>query len=134
MMSCLELGKTDEGVSVASTAVELEPNNAGLWANMSLALLLNAQLSKAKQAAEKALEIDSSDQITKNLLMAISQVQMESGRSPEKCLILLGDFVVTRCGLTMPFVPTGQAALLRGTSMPVGWQAAAQWRRYIAVQ
>lgn len=81
MLSCLKLGNADEGVSVAWAAVQLEPNNAGLWCNMGLALLLKAQLAKAKQAAEKALEIDPSDKITKNLLMVISEVQ--SGRWPQ---------------------------------------------------
>lgn len=90
MMACLEMGRTDEGVSVAWAAVQLEPNNAGLWANMSLALLLNAQLTKAKQAAEKALEIDPSDQITQNLLMAISQVQSGKWPQPRKMSDLTG--------------------------------------------
>jgi tetratricopeptide (TPR) repeat protein len=81
MNSCLELGKAGEGVSVAQAAVQLEPKDAGLWANLGLALLLDAQLPRAKQATEKALELDPSDSITRSLLRMISLVQ--SGRRPQ---------------------------------------------------
>lgn len=84
MMECLQLGKTDEGVVAAQTAVKLDPNDPGLLANLGLALFLNANLTEAKMAAEKALSHSPSDPITRNLLMMISQVQSGKRSQPRK--------------------------------------------------
>jgi hypothetical protein len=84
MMECLQLGKTDEGLSVAQSAVKLAPNDPGLLANLGLALFLNANLAEAKNVAKQSLALSPSDQITKNLLMMITQVQNGKRQQPRK--------------------------------------------------
>jgi tetratricopeptide (TPR) repeat protein len=81
MMECLQLGKTEEGIEVAKTAVKIDSNDPGLLANLGLALFLNANLDEAKRTAEKALAQAPSDPITRNLLMMITQVQ--NGKRPQ---------------------------------------------------
>jgi hypothetical protein len=84
MMTCLQLGKTDEGLLAAKSGVRLAPNDPGLLANLGLALFLNANLAEAKKAAEQSLAQSPSDSITKNLLMMILQVQNGKRKQPRK--------------------------------------------------
>jgi len=81
MFECLNLGRGSDGVMAARHALSLEPNNAGLHANMALAFLINAQLDEALAAATKSLELDPSDRITKNVQMMIRDVK--SGNKPQ---------------------------------------------------
>lgn len=81
MFECLNLGRGSDGVSAARHAVSLEPNNAGLHANMALAFLVDGQLDNADAAASKSLQLDPSDQITQRVQMMVKHVR--SGKKPQ---------------------------------------------------
>lgn len=75
MFECLNLEEVDKAVAAARQAVALKPDDAGLLANLSLALLIGGTLD---EAAEKSLAIAPDDEITRNLKRAIEDVR--SGR------------------------------------------------------
>ena len=81
MFECLNLGWAPDGVAAARHAVSLQPQNAGLLANLALALLIAADLDAAEESARQALSIDPGDVITKNVAQMIKDVKV--GRKPQ---------------------------------------------------
>jgi tetratricopeptide (TPR) repeat protein len=80
MLECLELHRWIEAAEVGGVAVSRSPKDAGLRANLALALLLAGHVDDANDVANAALRMDSSDQITKDLVRKIGDVR--SGRRP----------------------------------------------------
>ncbi|MEM7477121.1 MAG: hypothetical protein AAF483_19230 [Planctomycetota bacterium] len=84
MFECLNLGRGKEGVAVALHAVDLEPRNAGLVANLALAHLINADLDAAEDAVNQSLAIDSKDKITNDLAKLIQDVKAGRVAQPNR--------------------------------------------------
>jgi tetratricopeptide (TPR) repeat protein len=78
MFECLNLGETDKGIAAARHAVALKSDDAGLLANLALALLIGGELDEAAQASDKSLAIAPDDEISQNVKQAIEDVR--SGR------------------------------------------------------
>lgn len=81
MKTCLDLGKTNEGVVIAYSVVQANPNKPEWLANLSLSLLLDTQLDEAREVAMAARKAYPTDVIPENLLILISEVQ--SGKTPQ---------------------------------------------------
>lgn len=79
-LQCLNLGLGEKAVFYAKAAVDLDCDNDGLYANYALALLLDKMGEEAMAAINKALEMNSQDQINKNIQELISSVV--SGKKP----------------------------------------------------
>lgn len=68
--SCLELGLGDEAVSAARHAIALKPNDAGLHANLALALLISGKNAEAKNAILESLKMAPAGRIS----LAVSKI------------------------------------------------------------
>jgi tetratricopeptide (TPR) repeat protein len=79
-LQCLNLGLSEKAVFYAKAAVDLDRNNDGLYANYALALLIDKKGDEALAAINKALEMNSQDQINKNIHGLI--IDVVSGNSP----------------------------------------------------
>jgi Flp pilus assembly protein TadD len=84
MFECLKLGRADDGVVAARHAVFLQPRNAGLLANLSLALLIAADLDAAENTAGQALALDPNDVITKSVSQMIRDVKAGRKSQPRR--------------------------------------------------
>jgi tetratricopeptide (TPR) repeat protein len=73
---------TSEAVTAARGVATSNASNAGLRANLGLALLANGQLAEAYNVTKEALAMDPNDRITKGLLAEIVEVQR--GRPPSQ--------------------------------------------------
>lgn len=65
--SAMELGKQEKALEMAQRAVQLDPNNAGLRANLAMACLLAQRLPDAKLAISQAVAGDPNDALTQQL-------------------------------------------------------------------
>jgi len=74
-LECLDVGMFREAVAVAKANVQLAPKDAGVRANLALALLLDGQLDAAKAAVNEALRLDPEDRITQSLRDRIEDVR-----------------------------------------------------------
>ena len=81
---CLALGRGEEAVAIASKAMELDPRDAGLQANLGLALLVAGNVAGAERAARAALERAPEDEITRGLLSLIGDVQARRRARPTR--------------------------------------------------
>lgn len=81
MLECLKLGDGAKAIAAARHAVRLQPDNAGLIANLALALLIGGNLDEAADRVTQALEMAPEDAISRNLQAMIADVQ--SGRRPQ---------------------------------------------------
>jgi len=84
MVECLNIGKREEGIEVAIQALSLDSNNSGLNANLGLAYLIGGDISQAIKYVEKAIELAPDDQINRNLLNIIEQVNTGKLKQPKK--------------------------------------------------
>jgi Flp pilus assembly protein TadD len=84
MIECLNLGRAEEGVTVSLHALSLQPNNSGLNANVGLAYLIAGDLQAAKKYVARAIVLDDSDRINKNLLSMIKEVESGKRDQPKK--------------------------------------------------
>jgi len=75
MFECLNLGRAAKGIAAARQAVTTKPDDAGLIANLALALLIGGKLDEAADTVHKALAIAPTDQISHNLKEMIADVQ-----------------------------------------------------------
>ncbi len=80
MIECICVGKTEEAVQAAEAAKMSDSNDAGLVANLGLALLADGQLDRAHDAVKRALELAPNDPINRALLAEINAVK--NGRKP----------------------------------------------------
>lgn len=79
-LQCLNLGLSEKAVFYAKAAVDIDNENDGLYANYALALLLDKRGDEALITIIKALEMNSQDQINKNIHKFI--VNVLSGDTP----------------------------------------------------
>ncbi len=79
-LSCMTLGYGEEAVQVGWQATELDPYDAGLLANLGLALLVSGDVDQAERVVQRALNMQPNDAITKNLLEYVQDVH--SGKKP----------------------------------------------------
>ena len=79
--SCLELGCGGEAVRIAQYAIELAPNDAGLYANLALAFLIDGNNTGAKTAVEKALTMAPEDMISQAVCDIVDDII--AGRRPQ---------------------------------------------------
>jgi tetratricopeptide (TPR) repeat protein len=77
----MDLGRHDAAISFAYRAVQIEPVNPGLHANLALAYLLAARISDAQAAVDQALTGDPTDTISQTI-RAITQHFAANGRTP----------------------------------------------------
>ena len=82
--SCLELGLGQEAVTAAEHALALQPANAGLHANLALALLISGRNLEARESIGKALEMDPADQISVSVKKIIDEVISGKRAQPQK--------------------------------------------------
>ncbi len=75
MFECLNLGRADRGIAAARHAAMLRPDDAGLVANLALALLIGGKLDEAAETITKALAMAPTDEISRNLKQMIADVQ-----------------------------------------------------------
>jgi tetratricopeptide (TPR) repeat protein len=81
MIEALNLGKGEEGVEIGKYALSLKPNNTGLMANLGLAYLINGEIDNAEDIVKKAINLDTFDEISKQILDIILEVK--SGKRPQ---------------------------------------------------
>ena len=74
VVECLELGRSSEAVVVASRLSNASQTDAGLRANLALALLIDGQVARAQQEVSQARKLDATDTITKALEKRIGEV------------------------------------------------------------
>lgn len=83
-ISAMALGRSDEAISYASSAVTVRPNDAGLQSNLALAFLLAGKLDQAKQYIEMAIVKDPANQIAKTLSRMIEHFTRSGERPPTR--------------------------------------------------
>jgi tetratricopeptide (TPR) repeat protein len=76
----LETGANGEAVTVATEVAVRHADDAGLVANLAVALLLDGQVDLARDTAERALALDPADTITVALREVIEEIA--GGRRP----------------------------------------------------
>lgn len=74
MFECLNLGDGVEGLRAARHALSLNPSDAGLHANMALALVIAGKPTEALAAIDEALRIDPRDQISQNVRKVVVKI------------------------------------------------------------
>lgn len=78
--ACLALGEGEEAARAALQICRAHPEDAGLRANLGLALLVAGRVEEALEAAREALGLSPDDRITQNLCGLIEDVR--AGRRP----------------------------------------------------
>jgi Flp pilus assembly protein TadD len=81
VVELLETRGFAQAVDISQQLARRHPQNAGLWANLALALLLAHDLPAARKAIDEALRLDSSDAITLALKQRIDEIA--AGRRPQ---------------------------------------------------
>ncbi|MHC4831607.1 MAG: hypothetical protein ACYTFT_14835, partial [Planctomycetota bacterium] len=82
--ACLAVGDGPEGVRVSAHICESHPENAGLKANLGLALLVAGRVDEARETTQQALEMSPDDEITKNMLQFVTDVTEGRCAQPTK--------------------------------------------------
>jgi Tfp pilus assembly protein PilF len=90
VLELLETKAFPEAVNVSSKLSGDNPTNAGLLANLALALLLNHELQRAAKAIEAALALDPNDPVTKALKHRIEEVASGRRKQPQSLQELEG--------------------------------------------
>lgn len=75
---CLELRKFQEAVTVAESALALDPANAELLGNLALAFILAGRIEHARKAIDAATQLDPDDRINQAVSRILSEI--EDGR------------------------------------------------------
>lgn len=81
-ISCLDLGLGAEAVLSATHASGLVPDDAGLKANLALALLLAGRNGEAKEAIDESLSASPDDPISKSVHRLIDEVLSGKRKQP----------------------------------------------------
>lgn len=81
--SCLELGFGAEAVRVAQHAIDVTPDDAGLYANLALAFLIDGKNAEAKKAIEQALMMAPHDKISHAVRGVVEDVIAGKRRQPK---------------------------------------------------
>ena len=83
MLTCLDTKRAKEAVAVAEHAMQLTPEDAGLRANLALALLCSADVAGAEVAIDAALKDDPRDEISITLKRLIGEVGRGERKQPQ---------------------------------------------------
>lgn len=81
-LCAMDLGRSKEAISYATSALNLRQSDAGLQSNLALAFLLAGRLDEAKQSIEKATVADPADPIAKTLSQIIEHFIVASWVRP----------------------------------------------------
>jgi tetratricopeptide (TPR) repeat protein len=81
-LCAMELGRSKEAISYASSALDLRPSDAGLQSNLALAFLLAGRLDEAKQSIKGATVEAPADPIVKTLSQMIEHFVVASWLRP----------------------------------------------------
>lgn len=82
--ACMDLAKGDEAVAVASQALSVKPEDAGLTGNLALAYLIQGDVAQAEAYIRHALSLDATDEINRNLLVKILEVKRGERDIPQR--------------------------------------------------
>lgn len=80
--SCLELGLGADAIRATQHAIRLSPDDAGLHANLAVALLIDGKHHEAKTAIEKALNMSPGDKISKGVWKVVMEVIAGKRKQP----------------------------------------------------
>lgn len=80
--SCLELGRGAEAVRATEHAIKIAPNDAGLHANLALALLIDGRNPEAKDAIDEALRMAPNDKISRRVQKLVDDVLAGRRKQP----------------------------------------------------
>ncbi|QQL44427.1 tetratricopeptide repeat protein [Sulfuriroseicoccus oceanibius] len=72
--TCLDLGLGAEAVRATEHAITLTPDDAGLYANLALALLISGKNVEAKEAVDRSLQMAPNDQISQAVRNIVDDV------------------------------------------------------------
>ena len=81
--SCMELGDGEEAVAAARHAVGLSHGDAGLLANLALALLVSGEHAEAKARITESLQLAPSDPISKAVERVLNEVLAGRRKQPK---------------------------------------------------
>lgn len=83
-LQSVRLGLKEKAIMYARNALEINPNDDGLYSNYALALLINHKGEEAFLAINKALSINDNEQINKNVFNLIKSVLDGKKTYPDK--------------------------------------------------
>ena len=89
--SCLELGYGPEAVRAIEHAITLSPADAGLHANLALALLIDGKNIEAKQAIDRSLQLSPDDKVSQAARRVVDEVISGQRRQPKNMADLNND-------------------------------------------
>ena len=81
--SCLQLGDGEEAVSATQHAITLTPRDAGLHANLALALLISGKHEEARTAIVESLNMAPADRISLAVKKVIDEAASGKRRQPK---------------------------------------------------
>jgi tetratricopeptide (TPR) repeat protein len=81
MLECMNLGRASEAIDAAKHGVSLNPNDAGLIANLAIAYLVGGRIDDSIIAIEKSLKLAPNDEISQNVKTIILEVR--DGKRPQ---------------------------------------------------
>ncbi|MAS94025.1 MAG: hypothetical protein CMO55_12590 [Verrucomicrobiales bacterium] len=79
--TCLDLGQAGEAARATEHAIKLTPDDAGLYANLALALLIDGKHTEAREAVSRSLQMAPGDKISQAVLTLVDDVI--SGKKPQ---------------------------------------------------
>jgi len=80
MLVCMTLDRPEETLRISEHVISLSPNDPGLLANHTLALLMNSQVPEALATITRALELDPNDPGLRNVYSVA--VECQTGQRP----------------------------------------------------
>jgi Flp pilus assembly protein TadD len=81
--SCLELGLGGEAVRATEQAIKVAPGDAGLRANLALALMIDGRNTEAKSAIDEALRMSPDDKISRAVQKVVDDVLAGRRKQPK---------------------------------------------------
>ena len=90
-MCAMDIGRHDAAIVYAHRATQIEPDNAGLHANLSLAYLLAGRIADAQTCIDRSLAVDPADTISQTI-KAIIRHFATNGRTPPNTAAALQDY------------------------------------------
>ena len=82
-LTAMDLGDAEAGVYFCERAVALKPDDSGLFANLALAQLFAGQRKKALASAQKAVQRNPDDGISRQVLTVIEEVRAGKRTAPK---------------------------------------------------
>jgi len=80
-LCAMHVGQNDLAITFAHRAVQVEPNNYGLHANLALAYLLAGKIELAQASIDCALSGDPTDNISQTIKLIVQHFA-QNGKSP----------------------------------------------------